>query len=182
VKTICSTENNFGNGWKRRRFAVTERPVGSEMRSINAQIDRVQVLSWAPRGRIPPRLKGYKIVRDSFVHCQTTTTTYARNRHYQSLSDDTKIFWQYQRLKPWLKNWKITIIADDKTGLSYEQIDYVLKQCRYYRFLIVEIAVDFNSSAKMSKKFVRQHGVFGKSRRRDKRREERRAVLRGSQD
>jgi hypothetical protein len=138
------------------------------MTPIEVLLDRVQILSWAPRGRTPPRLSGYKIVRDSFVHCQTTTATYSRNRHYQSLSDDTKIFWQYRRLKPWLKPWKITIIADDKTGLSYEQIQYVLKLCRYYRFLIVEIAVDFNPSARMSKKFVRQHGVFGKSRRHDK--------------
>jgi hypothetical protein len=138
------------------------------MNSIDVRLDRVQILSWAPRGRRPPLLKGYKIVRDSFVSCQTTTATYARNRHYQSLSDDTKIFWQYQRLKGWLKPWKITIVADDSTGLSYEQIQHVLKHCRHYRFLIIEIAVDFRPSAGIDRRFVRQHGVFGKSRRYEK--------------
>ena len=137
------------------------------MRDINVQLDRVQIVSWAPRGKSPPPLKGYKIVSDWFVRCQTTTATYARSRQYQSLTDDTTIFWQYQRLKGWLKPWKITIIADDVTGLSYEQVQHVLKHCRYYRFLIVEIAIDFCPSAGINKRFVRQHAVFGKSRRRD---------------
>jgi hypothetical protein len=135
------------------------------MRSPNVQLDRVQILSWAPPGRKPPQLKAYKIVSDWFVRCQTTTATYARSRQYQSLTDDTKIFWQYQRLKGWLKPWKITIVADDKTGLSYEQIRHVLKHCRYYRFLIIEIAVDFYPSSGVNNRFVRQHALFGKSRR-----------------
>lgn len=135
------------------------------MPQIKVRLDRVQILSWAQRGRKPPLpFKGYKIVRDSFVHCQTTTATYARNRHYQSLSDDTKIFWQYQRLKPWLSPWKITLVANDTTGVSYEQIEHVLEHCRYFRFLTVEIAVDFHPQFGIDKRFVRQHGRFGKSR------------------
>jgi hypothetical protein len=109
-------------------------------------------------------LKGYKIVNDWFVRCQTTTATYARSRRYQSLTDDTKIFWQYQRQKGWLKPWKITLVADDATGLSYEQIQGVLKHCRYSRFLTIEIAVDFGPSAGINERFVRQYAVFGKSR------------------
>ena len=136
------------------------------MPAVGVRLDRVQILSWAPRGRKPPPLAGYKIVRDSFVRCQTTTATYARCRQYQSTTDDTKIFWQYQRLKGWLRPWKVTIVADDKTGLSYEQIQGVLKFCRHHRFLTIEVAVDFCRSAGIDKRFVRQHGVFGKSRRR----------------
>jgi len=141
------------------------------MSSVDVRLDRVQILSWAPRGKGPPQLKGYKIVRDSFVRCQTTTATYARVSQYQSVSDDTKIFWQYQRLKGWLKPWKITIVADDANGLSYEQLQVVLKHCRYYRFLTVEIAVDFCLAAGMNKRFVRQHALFGKSHHRAKQRE-----------
>lgn len=136
---------------------------------VHVGLDRVQILSWAPQGRKPPPLKGYKIVRDSFVRCQTTTATYARRREYQSTKGDTRIFWQYRRLKGWLKPWKITIVADDATGLSYEQIQHVLKHCRYFRFLTIEIAVDFCPSAGVNKRFVRRHGVFGKSRRYAKR-------------
>jgi len=131
-------------------------------------LDRVQILSWAPRGRKPPLIGGYKIVRDCFVRRQTTTATYARSRQYQRTTNDAKIFWQYQRLKGWLKPWKITMVADDASGLSYEEIGEVLKYCRYYRFLTVEIAVDFPLSVGIDKGFVRQHAVFGKSRRRAK--------------
>jgi hypothetical protein len=152
------------------------------MTPIKVRLDRVQILSWAPRGREPPKLEGYKIVRDTFVRRQTTTSTYARCRQLKSLTNDAKIYWQYQRLKGWLKPWKITIVADDKNGLSYEEIQQVLKHCRYCHFLIVEIAVDFCPSAGIDKPFIRKHGVFGKSRRRAKRREKGRALLRRPQD
>jgi hypothetical protein len=135
------------------------------MNTIRTRLDRVQIASWAPAGRKPPKLKGYKVVRDCFVRMQTTTATYARVRQYQGINHKTKVFWQYQRLKGWLKPWRITVVADDRTGLSYEQIQHVLKHCRYYRFLIIEIALDFHPSAGIDRRFVRQHGVFGKSRR-----------------
>jgi hypothetical protein len=141
--------------------------------SVVDRLDRVQIASWAPQGQRPPQLKGYKVVSDWFVRCQTTTATYARSRQYQSVSDDTKIFWQYQRLKGWLKPWKITIVADDRSGLSYEEIQKILKHCRYYRFLIVEIAVDFWRSTGVNNRFVRQHAVFGKSRHRVQQRDKR---------
>jgi hypothetical protein len=148
------------------------------MSPINVRLDRVQILSWAPRGRKPPRLKGYKILRDCFVRRQTTISTYARCRQLQSLTNDAKIYWQYERLKGWLKPWKITMVADDKSGLSYEEIHKVLKHCCHFRFLTVEIAVDFCPSVGIDKRFVRQHGVFGKSRHRAKRREKTRPQLR----
>ena len=133
---------------------------------VVVRLDRLQIVSRAPQGGKPPRLKGYKVVRDWFVRCQTTTSTYARVCQYQSVTDDTKIFWQYQRLKGWLKPWKVTIVADDDSGLSYDEIEKVLKHCRHYRFVIIEIAVDFCPSVGVNRRFVRQHAVFGKSRRR----------------
>jgi len=136
------------------------------MKNITVRLDRVQMVSSAPQGAKPPLLKGYMVVRDWFVRCQTTTSTYARVRQYQSVTDDTKIFWQYQRQKGWLQPWKITVVADDKSGLSYDEVQKVLKHCRDYRFLIVEIAVDFAPSTGVNMSFVRQHALFGKSRRR----------------
>lgn len=132
---------------------------------IHVQVDRVQVASWAPGGRKPPPLKGFAIARDSFVRCQTTTATYARCRQYKRLNDDTKIFWQYQRQKGWLKPWKITLVADDQRGLSEDDIELVLRHCKFYRFLIVEIALDFSPRSGVTGDFVRRHAVFGKSRR-----------------
>jgi hypothetical protein len=136
-----------------------------EWHDIHVQVDRVQIVSWAPSGRKPPDLRGFKVTRDSFVRSQTNIKTYARCRHYQSMRNDAKIYWQYQRQKAWLKPWKITIVADDKTGLSYEQIEKVLAYCRHYRFLIIEVAIDFSPSTGVDRGFVRRHAIFGKSRR-----------------
>lgn len=134
---------------------------------VHPQVDRVQLVSWAPKGRRPPQqLRGFAITRDSFVRCQTTTTTYARCRQYKSLINDAKIYWQYGRQQGWLSPWKITIVADDITGLSYDEIELVLRHCHSYRFLTVEIAIDFEPAVGVNRGFIRQHAVFGKSRRR----------------
>src|SRR5437667_12750628 len=105
---------------------------------INVRLDRVQLVSRGTRERRPPELHGFRVVRDSFVRRQTTTSTYARCRQLTSLTNDAKVYWQYQRLKGWLTPWKITMVADDKRGLSYGELRKVIKHCRYYRFLIVE--------------------------------------------
>ena len=81
------------------------------------------------------------------------------------MTNDMKIYWQYDRLKGWLMPWKITLVADDESGLSYEEVEQVLKYCRHFRFLIVEIAVDFSPSVGVDRRFIRQHAIFGKSRR-----------------
>ncbi|HZQ17448.1 MAG TPA: hypothetical protein VFA90_01910 [Terriglobales bacterium] len=133
---------------------------------VHVQIDRVQIVSWAPQGQKPPSLAGFKIMRDCFVCCQTTTPTYARCRQYRSLIDDTQIYWQYERRKGWLKPWKVTVIADDRRGLSYNDIELILIHCRHYRFLTVEMAIDFSPATGIGKQFVRRYAIFGKSRRR----------------
>jgi len=133
---------------------------------IHIQVDRVQIVSWAPEGRTPPRLKGFAVTRDSFVRSQTNIPTYERCRHYKSKESDAKIYWQYQRRTPFLKPWKVTVVADDKTGLSYDEIDTVLGHCRFWHFLIVEVAFDFSPATGVDRNFVRRHAIFGKSRRR----------------
>jgi hypothetical protein len=136
---------------------------------IHVQVDRVQLVSWAPQGRTPPRVKGFKVTQDCFVRMQTSIPTYERCRFYLSKENDAKIYWQYQRRTPFLKPWKITVVADDKTGLSYEEIDTVLRHCKYWHFLIIEVAFDFSPSTGVDRNFVRRHAIFGKSRRRQKR-------------
>jgi hypothetical protein len=131
---------------------------------VHVRLDRVQVVCWAPKGRKPPTIEGFEIARDSFVRCQTTTKTYARCRQLRSLTTAERVFWQYQPLKPWLSGWKITLVADDKAGLSRLDIEKVLRHCRGYRFLLVEIAIDFARATGIGVQFVREHGHFGKSR------------------
>lgn len=141
------------------------------MPKTTIRLDRVQLVSWAPPGRKPPNIEGFVVTRDSFVRSQTTTSTYARCRHFKSLTNDTRLYWQYSRQKGWLKPWKITVVADDLRGLRREEIDRVLKHCRWYRLLLVEVAIDFHPSTGVDRQFIRRHAVFGKSRRPAKKRE-----------
>jgi|HubBroStandDraft_2_1064218.scaffolds.fasta_scaffold58323_2 hypothetical protein len=148
------------------RMSEAKRPHDSH--DIHVQVDRVQLVSWAPEGRTPPRVKGFKVTRDSFVRRQTSIPTYKRCRHYQSKENDAKIYWQYWRQKSWLKPWKITVVADDSAGLSYDELDAVLRHCKFWHFLTIEVAIDFSPATGVNRDFVRRHALLGKSRRRRK--------------
>ncbi len=82
---------------------------------------------------------------------------------YQSTTDDTKVFWYYQRQRGWLRPWKVTMIADDERGLSAADVHVAMRHCKFPRILTVELALDFCPST-MDHDFVRRHGIFGKSR------------------
>src|SRR5271170_104402 len=100
------------------------------MKSCFVRLDRVQVVSEAAPGEKPPEISGFKIVSDHFVRPQTSVQTYARCRQYDSTTNRTQIFWQYDRRQGWLSPWKITLIADDNLGLSRREMFQVLTHCR----------------------------------------------------
>jgi hypothetical protein len=127
------------------------------------RLDRVQLVSEAAPGQKPPEIPGFEIVSDHFVRPQTSVQTYARCRQYNSSADGTQIFWQYDRRKGWLSPWKITLVADDRLGLSRREICNVLTHCRDHRFLLVELAFDFVQPSSVGERFVLRHGMFGKS-------------------
>jgi hypothetical protein len=137
------------------------------MHAIVIRIDRVQIASWAPTGWRPPNLPGFEVTGDTFVRKQTNIVTYSRCRRYQSTKNSAKIYWQYYPQKGWLAHWKITLVADDKAGLSFDEIALVWERCRYHRFLTIEVAIDFGLSTGVDKDFVRRHAIFGKSQRRN---------------
>jgi hypothetical protein len=133
---------------------------------VNVLLDRLQVASEAPRLETPPRLKGFRVVSDHWVRPQTDIPTYARSREYRSTRNSAQIFWQYKRRCSWLKPWKITLIADDRFGLTPAEVWKVVRYCRSYRILLVELALDFSVPPSVNTAFVRRYGIFGKSRRR----------------
>src|SRR3974390_980294 len=87
------------------------------MVAIEVRLDRLQIIPPVTSNQKPPPVRGFRKTRDSFVRPQTTTATYARCAQYHSMTNDTKVYWQYGPLKGWLKPWKITLVADDNTGL-----------------------------------------------------------------
>ena len=137
------------------------------MQGMTVRLDRIQGSSWAPPGLSPPSLlEGYKRVKDSFVRCQTSKPTYARRREYRSKTDGKSVFWQYQRRQGFLRPWKVNIYADDRKGLSYEDVAQILRFCHRWRFRSVEVAVDFAPPLGVNSEFVRKYAKFGKCKRR----------------
>ena len=84
----------------------------------------------------------------------------------RSTASDCQIAVQYESQLPWLTPLRITIIGDDKTGVTVENIEGVISQCQHYALSLVELAFDFTPESKMDRDFVRRHGHFGKSHRR----------------
>lgn len=149
---------------QRNRTAMREASFDLGTYGVTARVDRVQILSSAEPGQRPPKaINGFDIETDTFVRMQTTVPTYARSRRYRSTTNDAQIFWQYERKQPWLEPWKITMAPDDRTGLSRGEIEAVVEHCKCWRFLLVELAIDFNLECRVDRKFVKRHGIFGKS-------------------
>lgn len=127
------------------------------------RLDRLQLAAWCRRKQLP-KLEGFHLVRDIFVRRQTTVATYGRCRQYQSRSSETKIFWQYQRQAPWLADWRITLVGDDRTGLLLHHLEEVLRHCAQHRLLMLELALDFPTNCRIDLDFMERHALFGKSR------------------
>jgi hypothetical protein len=92
--------------------------------------------------------------------------TYGRVWKLKSKNSDARADWEYQRQQGFLAPSRITLIADDQTGLTPEEVQKFLEHCRDHRLVLIELALDFAPASGVNAVFVKQHGVFGKSRRR----------------
>lgn len=129
---------------------------------ITIRLDRIGIASWAAPGRKPPLLKGFKLKYDRFIR----GSRYVRARGLESVDSDARVGWQYQRRHGWLKHWRIVMNGADATGITPLQLREVLKHCRFWRFVLIEVAFDFPPGLGVDRRFVRRHAVFGKSHRR----------------
>jgi hypothetical protein len=132
---------------------------------VRVLLDRLQFTSEAREQEAPPKVEGFTVISDHWVRPQTDVPTYGRSREFRNRRNYAQIFWQYQRRCPWLRPWKITLIADDRYGLTADEVWSVVRHCRCCRILIVELALDFCVPPPVNDAFVRRHGIFGKSRR-----------------
>lgn len=128
---------------------------------------RLDRLIFSAVGRMPIKdIEGFKRTGDFRVRCQGKISTYARVRRFQSHTNSAQITLQYKPQAPWLAERRITVIGDDRRGITPEQVDAVLSQCLNHRLSLVELAVDFLPVTGVDEAFVLRHGRFGKSRRR----------------
>ena len=130
-----------------------------------AKADRIRWDSWSKRGMLVPKVKGFKIVRDIKLRWRAgKPTIYARVRELLSKHSATKAYWQYERRKAWVKQWRVTLIADDLRGVTAHEAWSFCKQLRFFKLLLFELALDFPPDSGIDAGFVQRHGLFGKSR------------------
>lgn len=126
------------------------------------KVDRVQFTGWRKRGL--PDFPGFEVKADYFVRQQAKIRTYLRVRTYEN-STGTRLFLQYRPACPWLADFKITVVGDDRRGLCRSELERIVAPLQRVRFVTVEIAFDFPASSGLDRSFVLCHGRFGRSRR-----------------
>src|ERR1039458_7150135 len=96
------------------------------------RLDRLRADSWSKRGALVPKVKGFKIVRDIKLRWRDgKLPIYARVRELLSKHSATRAFWQYERRKAWVKQWRVTLIADDVRGITAREAWTFFKPLRF---------------------------------------------------
>lgn len=87
---------------------------------------------------------------------------YSRVHSFRDWHSDMKFKIESRRREPWMPAYRITLYADDRTGLLPEQLFAVLEVIPKFKLSVIEIAFDFSPS--ISRTLLRQRVLFGKSR------------------
>jgi hypothetical protein len=127
-------------------------------------LDRIQLLATPLGGSHLPDFSGFRRLRDFFVRSQTSVKTYARTAEYTNIDKGLRIFLQHEPQLSTLLPFKVTLIPADHRLIILEDIEGVVEQFSGYRFLLLEVALDFSCDSGIDLSFVKEHAVFGKSR------------------
>lgn len=132
--------------------------------NCQVRLDRliVGVPNELPEGLPEPR--GFKLIADFRVRPQGKIPTYERVRKFKSTRNACEVSIQYKRKVPWVPWCHIKMTADDRTGLSLEEIKSVLADCPDHKISLVELAFDFRPDTLVNEDFVRCQARFGKAR------------------
>ena len=136
---------------------------GTEIKCVT-RLDRLRILSWAKRGTLVPKIRGFKPIRDFRLRWKDKPPIYARVRVLRSKISSTIAQWQYDRRKGWAKPWRVTLVADDLQGITALEAWSFFKHFRFPKLLLFELAFDFPRSSGVDGNFVLRHALFGKSR------------------
>jgi hypothetical protein len=88
---------------------------------------------------------------------------FGRVHWFESRTSGMKFVIESERREAWLPRYRITMYADDRTGLSPDDVFSLLELLPDFRMTMLELAFDFTLE-QMNRKFVREHALFGKSR------------------
>jgi hypothetical protein len=104
------------------------------------------------------RVQSRRIVRPADGSFQA----YGRADWYQTGRGETKVAVESDRSQHWLWPYRITFVADDATGLLPRDVLGVMEVLPDFQMTMLELAFDF--ADEMTRRYVRQHLLFGKAR------------------
>ncbi len=90
---------------------------------------------------------------------------YGRAHRFHSRTSGMEFCIESKPREPWIPPFRITLVADDLTGLLPQEVFAVLELLPHkFKLSLVELAFDF-SGPTIDRKFVRLFGLFGRSQR-----------------
>jgi hypothetical protein len=104
------------------------------------------------------RGRGHRITRPKDGRFQA----YGYVQWFESRSSAMKFLIESARREAWLPPYRLTLYADDRTGLLPDEVFGILEVLPDFRLTMMELAVDFRPE-RVNRKFVREHALFGKS-------------------
>ena len=132
------------------------------------RLDRLIFNGWQRQG-VQDVPHGYRRISDVRPYGQGVVVNYGRVRTLLSTTNSAKITIAYKPLVRWVAPHRVTMFADDSTGLTAAEVRGILSRYDRHVLSVVELAVDFHPNAGVDRDFVLRHGRFGKSRRRSDR-------------
>lgn len=110
-------------------------------------------------------IPGFESVRNHRIHrpADGRFQAYGRVHWFASATSGMKFLIESERREPWLPEYRLTLYADDRTGLLPADVFSILEVLPDFQMTMLELAFDF-APDQMNRKFVREHALFGKSR------------------
>jgi hypothetical protein len=112
-------------------------------------------------------LRSFRVRRSNFPRHTAAESfrAYSRVQWFEHRSSRMKILVESDRSGGWLAPFRVTLYADDITGLVADEVLAILEVLPRTRLALVEVALDFSPLSNVDRAFVRRHGVFGKTHR-----------------
>jgi hypothetical protein len=88
---------------------------------------------------------------------------YGRAHWFKRNGSTMKFCVEMEPREPWLALFSVTLFADDKTGLLPDEVFAIRELMHGAKLTLAEVAIDFSLVTEVNRRFVRRHGVFGKS-------------------
>jgi hypothetical protein len=128
------------------------------------KLDRLQLFAGSLKNPKPPEIDGYRTINDRFIRSQTTVKAYGRCREHFDQHSKTKLYIQYEPKLPGLPQFKLTVVPDDRTGLSRKGLRRIVQAFNWHQVLLVELSMDFSPESGIDFDFILRCAKFGKSR------------------